>query len=149
MATRTSSGKSRVVTASMIRQELGNSLARIRIEDGLTWADLGELIGRGDDQTARYADGSAEMGVTTYYRAKRLWNGRFTAAADMLIADAAAEQDGQTAQSCLLKAALALSVALEDGNLSIAEIRANRSTLETARDAIDAQLAKLKPQEVA
>ena len=52
------------------------------------------------------------------------------------------------AQTMILQAALELSVALQDGQLTLSEIRASRSTLENARDAIDAQLAKLKPQGV-
>jgi hypothetical protein len=55
--------------------------------------------------------------------------------------------EAHKAQSAILKAALALSVALEDGELTDAEIRANRSTLERAKDAIDAQLARLGPKE--
>ena len=47
------------------------------------------------------------------------------------------------AQSAILKAALALSVALEDGEVDPEEVRLNRATLEAARDAIDAQLSKL------
>jgi hypothetical protein len=148
MPNRTSSAKTRIVTASMIRTALGDALGKIRIEEGMTWVELGEELGKCDDQAVRYVDGTAEMSVGTYYRAKQRWNGRFTGAADKLIADASPEQDPQTAQSCILRAALALSTALEDGTLTTAEIAANRSTLEQSKDAIDALLGRLIPREI-
>lgn len=149
MATRKSSAIPAAVPASAIRAALGDALGRIRFEERMTWADLAEQIGKGDDQTTRYVDGSAEMSVTTFYRAKQLWNGRFTGDADKLIEAARQGVDGHQTQNCILKLALSLSVALADGDLSIAEIRANRGDLEAARDAIDAQLARLAPKAVA
>lgn len=136
-------GKRRVITASMVLTALGDALMQIKSEDGLTWGDLGVILGKSEDQAAKYAEGSAEMGAYALYRAKMAWNGRFTGKADRLIGEASDPVDAQLAQSRILKAALALSVALEDGDLSIAEVQSNRSTLENARDAIDAQLARL------
>lgn len=136
----------RVVSASAILRALGDSLSRIRQEDELTWADCGAVLGKSEDQAAKYADASAEMGAVALYRARQAWNGRFTGAADKLIADAAPEQDPHSAQSCILRAALALSTALEDGKLTVEEIRASRSTLEQSRDAIDALLHRLTPK---
>jgi hypothetical protein len=50
----------------------------------------------------------------------------------------------RTQQNKVLKAALALSIALEDDDqISPEEVRRNRATIETARDALDALLAKL------
>lgn len=47
-------------------------------------------------------------------------------------------------ESSVLKAALALSVALsDDDEITPAEVRANRSTIENARNALDQLLAKL------
>lgn len=135
-------GKHKVVTASMITAALGEGLSKIKHEDRLTWADLGVVLGRSEDQAAKYAEGSAEMGVFAFYRAKQAFNGRFTGLADKLI-EHHAEADAHRAQSCIIKAALAFSIALEDGELSVEEIRANRSTLENARDEIDKQLARL------
>lgn len=148
MASRPSTANRRVVTASMIRTALGDALGRIRSDEQMTWVELGEELGKSDDQAAKYCDGTAEMSVTTFYRAKQRWNGRFTGLADRLVTDATQEMCGHAAQSSILKAALALSVALEDGNLTVGEIHANRSTLENARDAIDAQLQKLTPKQV-
>lgn len=148
MSNRKSSAIPAFVPASAIRSALGDALGSIRSEDELTWVELAEKLGKGDDQTTRYVDASAEMSVSTYYRAKQLWNGRFTGAADRLIAEAGQGHDAQTAQSCILRAALALSTALEDGQLTTAEIRANRSTLEQSKDAIEALLSRLTPREV-
>jgi hypothetical protein len=139
-------GRRPVVSASTILEELGDALSRIRQEDRLTWSDIGAVLGKSEDQAAKYADASAEMGVVALYRAKQAWNGRFTGAADKLVTDVSPEPDAQTAQSCILRAALALSTALEDGKLTDAEIRANRSTLEMSRDAIDGLLARLGPK---
>jgi hypothetical protein len=141
-------GSSSYVPASFIRSALGDALSRIRQEERLTWADVGEAIGKSEDQAAKYADGTAEMGVVAFYRAKAVWNGRFTSAADDLVEAAAEKISAQKAQSCILEAALGLAKALENGELSVAEIRANRSTLETSRDAISALLDRLTPQEV-
>lgn len=142
-------GKNRPVTASMVREALGDALGKIRAEEGYTWVELGELLGKGDDAVARYVDASADMPVSTFYKGKALWNGRFTGAADKLIEEARGEVNPYNAQSCILKAALALSVALEDGVLTNAEIAANRADLERSRDAIDALLFRLAPREVA
>lgn len=134
------------VPGSVIGTALGDALSRIRQEDRLTWAALGEVLGKSEDQVAKYADGSATMDVAAYYRGKAYWNGRFTGEADRIVEKARGEACGHQAQSALLKAALALSVALEDGELTVAEVAASRSTLEAAKDAIDAQLARLKPK---
>lgn len=147
MPTRKSSAIPAMIPASTIRTALGDALGRIRSEEGLTWVELAELIGKGDDQTTRYVDASASMDVATFYRAKQLWNGRFTGAADRLVQDAAPQQDAQAAQSSILKAALSLSVALEDGLLTDDEIRANQKTLEQSLDAIRGLLGRVQPRD--
>src|SRR4051812_17229302 len=127
-------GRNRPLTASDIRETVGDALASIRIEDKLTWIDLGEILGKSDDQAAKYADGSAEMGIVCYTKARIAWGSRFTGAIDKIVERVSPNVDAKQAQSCILKAALALSVALEDGELTDDEIRANRSTLERAKD---------------
>ena len=59
--------------------------------------------------------------------------------------DAVCDTDAdRTRQNKVLKAALALSEALEDDNqVSPEEVRQNRATIEAARDALDQMLAKL------
>lgn len=138
--------RGKVVTSSRLLQAVADDLSRIKSEDGLRWTDVGEVLGRSDDQAAKYADGSATMDFIAFQRGRLAWGSRFTGTVDKLIGEGVGEADGQYAQSCILKAALALSVALEDGELDVSEVQANRSTLENARDAIDAQLARLAPR---
>ena len=95
---------------------------------------------------AKYADGSASMDFITFYRGKREWNGRFTGYIDRLCVDSRpGTVDDRHGQCTILEAALALSVALTDGDISPEEVRANRQTLENAKAAIEDQLSKLRP----
>ncbi len=144
----TFAGKALPITASNVLTALADDLSLIKSQDKLRWADVGEVLGVGDDQAAKYADGSAAMNVVAYAKGKAAWNGRFSGSLEKLIASAAPVGNAHAAQSCILKAALALSVALEDGELTVAEVRANRATLEAARDAIDGQLNRLAPKVV-
>ncbi|WP_324807171.1 hypothetical protein SH584_11365 [Sphingomonas sp. LY29] len=143
MSVPTIHGKRIAVTASNVLNAIGNDLLQIKMQDGLRWADIGEILGKSEDQAAKYADGSASMDVVAYAKGRTAWNGRFTGSLDRLIEQAKPEANAHNAQSCILKAALALSVALEDGDLTVDEIRKNRATLEMARGAIDDQLARL------
>lgn len=137
-------GKRRTLSASAIRNALATALMQIKAEDGLTFTDVGRILGKGEDQAARYCDGTASMSAEAFYFGKHEWNGRFTGLADKLLETVEA-QDAHKAQTLILKAALALSAALEDGDLTETEVLQNRTTLENARDAIDRQLARLKP----
>lgn len=146
--TRQSTASRRTFSASAVLDAVASELSTIKHEDRLTYADLGALLGKSEDQAAKYCEATAEMGIVAYARAKREWNGRFTGALDRLCVDSRpAPQDDRKAQCTILEAALALSVALADGNVTPEEVRANRSTLEGARDAIEAQLNKLRPVE--
>lgn len=150
MAGPTIPGNRKPVSASSVLSALGDDLTKIKAEDKLTWADIARVLGRSDDQAAKYAEGSAEMGVTAFYFAKQAWNGRFTGTADALIGVRAPDNlDDRSRGSLLLRAALELSVALEDGTLTDDEILASRATLESARDAIDGLLGRIKPRSVA
>lgn len=147
MSIRQSTALRPVFSASAVLDALAADLSTIKHEDRLTDADLGRVMGKSDDQAAKYRTGLAEMGVVAFAAAKREWNGRFTGTLDRLCEQSrpiGTEHD-QAGQSAILKAALALSVALEDGEVDPGEVRANRTTLENARDAITAQLAKLRP----
>lgn len=143
MTSRKSTAKHRFVTEDAIKSALGRALSAIKSQDGMTWVDMGIALGKSDDQASSYASGFADMPVTAYYRAKALFNGRFTREADALIGYAHSDETSDhEKQSSILKAALHLSIALEDGVIDNTEIAANRKTLECARDAIDALLAK-------
>jgi len=139
-----------VFSASATVNEVARALTAIRLEDGLTFGDIGAVLGKSEDQAAKYCAGSAVMDMVTFARAKREWNGRFTGGLDRLCSDSrpVASTD-RSKGSAVLKAALALSVALEDDDaIDEHEVRTNRGTLENARDAIDALLGKLQPREV-
>lgn len=137
-------GKRLVYSASAAVQALGKALGEIKAQDHLTWSDMGAVLGVSEDQAAKYADGSATMNFVTFGRGKREWNGRFTGYFDRLCEGSRpGRPDDRIGHTSILEAALALSVALQDGDISSEEVRANRHTLENARDAIEAQLAKL------
>lgn len=142
--TRSSTPQRSIYSASNAVEALAKALTEIKHEDGLTDADIGAVLGKSEDMAAKYRTGLATMDFITFGRGKHYWNGRFTGHFDRLCADSrpGAHCD-HAGQSTILKAALALSVALEDGLVDREEVRANRSTLENARDAIEAQLAKL------
>jgi hypothetical protein len=140
-----------VFSASAVLDVLSDSLSAIRRDDGLTFADMAAVLGKSEDQAAKYCAGSATMDIITFARAKREWNGRFTGALDRLCAESRPTATSDRAHgSSVLKAALALSVALEDGGrIDESDVREHRGELEDARDAIEAVLSKLKLRSVA
>lgn len=144
-------GKRRTFSASAVLEAAGKAIGEIKQQDGLTWGDIGAILGKSEDQAAKYAEGTAEMGLVAFARAKREWNGRFTGYVDRLCVDSRpGNACDRTSVNAVLGAAMALNVALEDDNaISAAEVRDNRAALEAARDAIEAQLAKAKPEQVA
>jgi len=140
-----------VFSASAVQQAVACALTAIWEEDNLTDEDIGRVLGKSADQARKYRKAEAEMGTVAFAAAKREWNGRFTGPLDRLCTDSrpGKREDDKGASSALLKAALALSVALEDGEITPEDVRANRKTLEAARDALTSQLDKLRPGEVA
>lgn len=142
-------GNRRTLSASAIRQAIAADLMQIKQEDGLTFADMGRVLGKSEDQAARYCDGTASMCAETYTFAREKWGGRFTGRLDAMIAEAREATCDRAKESQVLKAALALSVALADGEIEIEEIHENRQTIENARDALDALLTRIAPRIVA
>lgn len=138
-----------VFSASHVLDEIAEALSAIRRDDDLTFADMAAVLGKSEDMAAKYCAGSAAMDIVTYARAKREWNGRFTGGLHRLCVDSRPKADAdRTRESRVLKAALALSLALSDDNeISPKEVRANRSTIEQARDALDELLRKLGPKD--
>jgi hypothetical protein len=132
-----------------VLEAVAADLAKIKSEDKLTYLDVGRILGKGDDMAARYCDGTAEMGIIAYTFAREKWNGRFTGTLDAMIEEARGDNTSdREKESCILKAAFALSVALADDDLTDGEIRANRPTLEAAKDAIEALLKRIAPRAV-
>lgn len=143
------SGKAPVFSASNILNVVGEELAAIKKAERLTYNDIAAVIGRSEDQAAKYCEGTAEMGIVAYANAARQWNGRFTGGLDRLITEhrPSNNEADRTRQSKVLKAALALSLALEDdGEITPAEVRKERPIIEQAIEALQAQLAKLNPR---
>ena len=144
MSDQTIHGETAPYSASRALSALGKALGEIKAADHLTYADLGAVLGRSEDQAAKYCEGTATMDAVTFGRAKKEWGGRFTGYFDRLCDNC---QPGRASdrqcESSVLKAALALSVALQDGKITPAEIRAERGTIEDARDALEGLLVKL------
>lgn len=143
---RQSTGKRIVFSASAVLDAIATELSTIKHEDNLTDADIGRVLGKSEDMAAKYRAGLAEMGVVAFAAAKREWNGRFTGALERLCNESRPQViAGRMVESKVLKAALALSVALEDDNqIDAKEVRQNRATLEAAREAIDSLLGQLR-----
>ena len=143
-------GDKPVFSASKVLDSLASALSTIKHEDRLTYSDLGAILGKSEDQAAKYCDGSATMDAITLARGKREWNGRFTGLYDRLCVESrpVAVHDREH-ESCVLRAALALSIALSDDNeITPREVAQNRTSLENARDAIDHLLRKATPRSV-
>lgn len=151
MTVRQSSGNRPVFSASAVLDAVASELSLIKSQDRLTYADLARVLGKSDDQAAKYCEGTAEMGIVAFASAKREWNGRFTGALDRLCHDSRpVAQHDRTRESKVLKAALSLSIALsDDDEITADEVRANRATIEAARDALEELLGKLAPREAA
>jgi len=143
--TGTSTPQRSIFSASSVRDKIADTLSAIKEEDGLTYADMGRVMGRSTDRAEAYCNGDfSDMPSFALLAAWREWNGRFIGPIRTLVEGSRpGSHCDRAGQSAILAAALALSVALEDGTVDSEEVRANRSTLENARDAIDAQLAKL------
>jgi hypothetical protein len=147
MADRQSSAKRTVFSASAVLEAVGADLALIKSQDGLTWHDVAAVLGVSDDMPPKYAEASASMSLVTFARGSREWNGRFTGSLDRLCADSRpVSTNPRECESKVLQAALSLSIALADGDLSDDEIRTNRATLENAKDAIGELLDRLQPR---
>lgn len=139
-------GKRRALSASSILEAVADDLSQIKKDDKLTFVDLGRILGKSDDQAAKYCDGAAEMGVIAYAFARDQWNGRFTGSLDKLIEKAADHTSDRAKHSTILRAALAISIMLEDDTIHDEEIRENRKPLEEARDALDKMLRRVGPK---
>ncbi|MAM41711.1 MAG: hypothetical protein CL949_25120 [Erythrobacter sp.] len=69
-------GTRRSFSVSAALQQLGDDLAAIRKEDGLTWKDVGRVLGKSDDRASDYANAISEMPVSAFLLGCREWNGR-------------------------------------------------------------------------
>jgi hypothetical protein len=133
----------RSISASKLVNALAHSLTDIKVEDELTDSDVGAILGKGDDQAAKYRTGLAEMSVTTFMRGCAAWNGRFANEAFAqvgmkLIPLDAGEQTDMQGVTSLMRAVLALQEALEDdGVVDDVELAQRRSLIEDAGRYVD------------
>lgn len=150
MLNRQSTGSNRVFSASNATGVIAETLKAIKEEDGLTYADLGRVLGKGADAASNYCEGSAEMGVIAFMLAWREWNGRFSGPIKRFCEETRPKSvDDRIASHAVLSAATVLSEALARGDILDAEdIRRNRPTLEQASDALEALLTKIRPSAV-
>lgn len=146
MSVRQSTASRPVFSASNARDVIAKVLTEIKDAQGLTDADLGRILGKSDDQAAKYRTGLAGMDAFSLMAAWREWNGEFIGPIRRFCEDSRPQLvDDQQTLTTILEAGLKISVALEDGSITPEEVRANRPTLENLRDVIDAQLGKLRP----
>lgn len=145
MSSPTIHGKRRALSASSILEAIAADLSQIKAEDRLTFNDLGRVLGKSEDQAAKYCDGTATMDAVTYTLARDQWNGRFTGSVDALINGCPkAGSSDRSKATAITRALFALSAALEDDEeASPAEVRKARRELEEAKEAIDALLQRL------
>jgi len=136
-------GKRREISASSLREALGNDLGQIRQDDKLTWADVGRVLGRSEDQAAKYADGTAEMPVTSYLFGKRIWGTRLTGRVEALVSSDRAPVHDHHVLPELLACATGLAEGLRDGSLCLKDIGANRTEIEGTITALQGLLEKL------
>lgn len=136
-------GRYRTVPASLLLETLGASLSDIKEQDRATDADLGAVLGKSDDRAAVYRAGGADMGVVSFLRGCREWDGRFANAALALIGmrmvpldpSAGCDRSSVTALCALLAKK---SAALEnDGVIDDAELDDMWPELEAAAKHID------------
>ena len=146
MDTRTSTAKRRTLTASGMVSALASDLSLVKSQDGLTLNDMARILGKSTDRVGKYLAGEGTMDVVTFGLAKHQWNGRFTGSFDRLIGESRGDTTSDRAKgTCVLKAALALSEALEgDDHIDGREVHSNRKIIEDARDALTALLGKLE-----
>lgn len=148
-------GRYRTVPASLLLKTLGDSLEEIKAEDRATDADLGQVLGKHEDTAARYRTALAEMGIVSFLRGCREWDGRFANAALALVGmrltplDAGEGNDrGSVTALCGLIGEIA--AALEnDGEVDDAELAAMRPALEAAAKHIDRFRDRLRLRAVA
>ncbi len=136
-------GSNRPVSASSAVEVIGQTLQQIKQEDGLTWADLGELIGKSEDQVAKYATGIATMDAPTFLRCCERWNGRFAnpvyALFDLHLGESAATKKGDIPASLLGMTRLSafLQEAMLDQKLSDEDVIAMHPFVEIVGGLID------------
>ncbi|WP_311271332.1 hypothetical protein [Sphingobium sp. WCS2017Hpa-17] len=146
-------GRRSSFSASVALAQLGDDLSEIKKQDGLTWKDVGRVLGKSEDRASNYATALAEMPVSSFLLGCREWNGRFANGVLSLIGmklveiNADSTTDGE--KLChILKLAHLISAAMTDletpGAIDDGELREiGADALDEATRAIDALRARL------
>lgn len=146
-------GRRSSFSVSAALDRMGEDLGNIRREDGLTWADVGRVMGKSDDRAADYARALSEMPVSAFLLACREWNGRFANGVlgmiGMKLVEAGPDSTTDSEKlSRILRLAHLVSEALTDmetpGRVDDDELDAiGSAALDEAQRAIDAFRARL------
>ncbi|MDH7640544.1 hypothetical protein [Sphingomonas oryzagri] len=143
-------GNFRTPSASILLETIGVSLGRLKDRDRLTYADVGRVLGKGEDTAAKYRDATAEMGVVSFILGCREWNGAFANDVMSLVgmrvvpidSSDATDRDALPAITGLLhEVALAFA---DDGKIDDEEIVEMRNEIEAAGHVIDMMRMRLK-----
>lgn len=138
------SGMRRFASASSLIEATGEAIRKIKKDDNLTWAEVGEVFGVEEDQATRYGNGNSEMGFVKWLRGCRAWNGRFSVAAPLaglsfMPQDAALRRaDVQRGMLSLTLVIADLQKAMLDGDLDDDELEAMDGLIDQADQFLDA-----------
>uniref|UniRef100_UPI0035CC038F hypothetical protein n=1 Tax=uncultured Sphingomonas sp. TaxID=158754 RepID=UPI0035CC038F len=143
-------GRYRTIPASLMLETLGKSLSDIKARDSATDGDLGAVLGKSDDRAAAYRAGAADMGLVSFVRGCREWDGCFAngvlGLVGMKLVPIEAEAiDDQASITTMLSMAMALSAELEkDGDVSDDDLERHRFVIERAAHVIDGYRERLR-----
>lgn len=143
-------GRYRTIPASLMLDTLGESLTAIKSRDGATDADLGAVLGKSDDRAAAYRAGGADMGVVSFLRGCREWDGCFAngvlGLVGMKLVPIEAESvDDQASITTLLSLAMALSGELErDGKVDDEDLERHQFVIERLGKIIDGYRERIR-----
>lgn len=145
--TRQSTPQRSIFSASKAREVIAASLQAMKDAKGYTDEELGHVLGKSEDMAAAYRKGTSGMDAFSLLAGWREWNGEFIGPIRRYVESSRpVATDDRVAAHAVLSAAAKLSDALTTSDeIDLETVRANRSALEKARDAIDEQLAKLRP----
>ena len=145
---RGSTGSRPVFSELNAREVIAECLRTMKDEKGYSFSDMGRILGRSEDSAALYCQGLRDLPAFALLAAWREWNGEFISPIRRFVEDSRpTEQGDRKAANSVLRAAAALSDALAKHDaISTEDVRRHRSELEQARDAIEGQLGRLRPE---
>ncbi|MET3826539.1 hypothetical protein ABIC16_002232 [Sphingomonas sp. PvP055] len=129
---------------------LGESLKAIKERDGATDSDLGAVLGKSEDRAAAYRAGAADMGVVSFLRGCKEWDGCFAngvlGLVGMKLVPIEAESvDDQASVTTLLSFAMALSGELEkDGKVDDEDLERHQFVIERLGKIIDGYRERIR-----